>query len=739
MKRRIFFVLAILLPAGLLNPLVPVLVSAVEIVPDASKLYDNSSPYLVLKSMTYKLSETGTEKIQMELILENGNYYLRFPSHDSYIMGCMDENNIWYEWNRTEKTWKVSTYGSDFAKIINGVAVSPVMSGGSGENLAGEGLETRIEYPRISINSTALAKPSYASSLNGRKTVEYLPTMGNLPGSFKGCTGKMAIAVYRDSGTADFLVFDRPLGWFAGESDLFSKEKNLSYETKALTFLFHYFDNSGNGNNFLKCVQVYKGTAGISAARSLCNAFTMTKTEKNSLIPGFTRMLRETLMSNYREMINRKTVFGNRMPDSASAESIYGNRRNIYMDLYFLYNYMAEVPVFSSYVRSEGDSLYQPEYYRVLTPVQGKEVLQAALRYFTWGVEYSESGTVVWKPGWFDSRLNFKSVSGYLSDDKTVLVPWIDGVPLDETRRLNYYPGKMYVFNGMLQNQTLFADQKTFGDVLFNPGNTGGFTVPFVLSGSNSGQQGYPLPYAKNGIDSPRTFAYKMTRQLQGRMEYSNADYTTTRARIVIGSGNITNVFDAPYDESSFIPGGTRGLLSEAGVDGMGMLTGILSMLSDEIILTDRKGQSPQEELDGYFRMNSSGVGLGINGKPLWSNEEHPALWQDYRFAAEDLEKITVMVPDLSLIQEGDLLVRYDHELNETEIGIIAGFSGGVRPLYGGDQRSYFDNIQVITVNRRVGQVTLGTWGNGSGYGGFTEKPEACIVRRLLAFAGNNE
>lgn len=67
------------------------------------------------------------------------------------------------------------------------------------------------------------------------------------------------------------------------------------------------------------------------------------------------------------------------------------------------------------------------------------------------------------------------------------------------------------------------------------------------------------------------------------------------------------------------------------------------------------------------FRVNQEGnVGIGtkpgldVNFKPVfYADENNTILKGDYRFKKSDFEKNTILVPDISEIQEGDLILKY--------------------------------------------------------------------------------
>ena len=190
-----------------------------------------------------------------------------------------------------------------------------------------------------------------------------------------------------------------------------------------------------------------------------------------------------------------------------------------------------------------------------------------------------------------------------------------------------------------------------------------------------------------------------------------------------------------------------------AGVDSLGFLTGSIAMTgvgTDGIAnkVLDISNIPPAKVLNAYYKMSSASVeingksvpvkGLDASGKPAFSvlDEGESILSGQYRFSRADIERNTVLVPDLKEIREGDLIVRYPVD-GEPHIGIVVGFLPGERPAYGQDGSSFMEKVLVVSVRRGFQTVTAGVWGNPTGlFGGFTDKPTEYQVRRLLKLTG---
>ncbi len=332
-------------------------------------------------------------------------------------------------------------------------------------------------------------------------------------------------------------------------------------------------------------------------------------------------------------------------------------------------------------------------------------------------------------------------------------------------------------------------------------------TTPFA-TGSRP-QAGNALPYAPLGIDSPRTFAYKMDQQVAARAWYKSrfpqSDYRFPETPTTHGedssqdrsysegyvsevdtvfaqhggaaAGRLALTEKALYADPAaygrlakpavkpFLPGwvanSRAGYVAAAspyqvdkvaGVDALGLLGGSIAMsgLSVEGGLSERLLNVWNEPvalvLDGYYRMQASYTsvpvggrtvaltGLDGSGKPVFDAAQSGGSYLDglYRYSRSDLERMSLLVPDIREIQLGDLLVRYNVD-GEPHIGIVVGFKSTQRPAYGADARSWWQNVLVVSARRGFRTVTLGSWGNAERlFGGFSTEPDAYQIRRLV-------
>jgi hypothetical protein len=190
------------------------------------------------------------------------------------------------------------------------------------------------------------------------------------------------------------------------------------------------------------------------------------------------------------------------------------------------------------------------------------------------------------------------------------------------------------------------------------------------------GGSGYPLPYLRHGDDTPRSFAQKMAAQ--------------TRASLAAVPGTGPDTLSTR---------GARSLPHDAGVDSMGILKGSLAMA------------------------------------PVLSDAAWPVFGKTT--GVSDLEQNSVILPDISLVRHGDLVIRYREESRDNwraEIGIVAGFRRGASPIpaAGGDQRAAMENILLITAREEYAQVRLVPWSS------FSSGEDGFHLRRLLVRHSGN-
>jgi hypothetical protein len=137
--------------------------------------------------------------------------------------------------------------------------------------------------------------------------------------------------------------------------------------------------------------------------------------------------------------------------------------------------------------------------------------------------------------------------------------------------------------------------------------------------------------------------------------------------------------------------------------------------------------------MDGENRV----AGLDERGLPDFytvGGDVESSLEGGYRLTRGDIERGTLLIPDISMIRKGDLLVRYDVS-GEPHIGIVAGlgWSSSNGPEWGAEASAWWSTVYVVSVRRGYRTVSLSSWGNTETvFGGFTDSPEAYQIRRIL-------
>ncbi len=273
--------------------------------------------------------------------------------------------------------------------------------------------------------------------------------------------------------------------------------------------------------------------------------------------------------------------------------------------------------------------------------------------------------------------------------------------------------------------------------------------TPFIDSNLIS-LLGNPLPYAPGGIDSPRTFAYKMDAQVQAGKSLLNNDNHSTKAYTPKNGISYESGYAGRDDlpaESPFKPfrpgyylnngvgGYEEGKLSpeqSAGINSVGLLQGVLS-INDTGEFVGANGKNLLEQLNAYFGMSTARApGLDIDKTPVFNADENNSYNRIKRITAADIERSTIIVPDIRDIARGDLLVRYEDDGNVVA-GVVVGFLTEARPDSISHPKDWWENVLVVSTRPGFQSVVLGTWGNsGNIFGGFTENPEDYVIRRVV-------
>ncbi|MDR1909554.1 MAG: hypothetical protein LBQ35_06530 [Spirochaetaceae bacterium] len=590
-----------------------------------------------MKLASYKVSrgESTRPDILPNLYLVGASYHLQILNrgYQNFIMGCYDSKGACYVWNRNSKKWEPAA-GTD------AVYLNTLRAEASGDQVQcsrlnevpasrSSGYEDNLEFTAFR-EAAAEFNSELASPLEN--SLVAAPMSGGLSGLPLDGELNFTLALFAaGSSRGDILLFSRPASWFSGEAELFNATGDLrgaSYRDRALSLLYEFHKQDSLGPAFEQCMAQYYPGVNLKLFQSDVPG-------KDEALRNLANALNAAISGQFAHMIRGQKVFdvSRSLPGQPF---LYGQNRNIYVDAFLLFYYSQNKPVFEksgiienilSFFR-RGNALSM----RQLSYSEGLDLARFAMRYFTWGMEYSPRiGTPYYYRG--------QPVNAFVYGDNQI---W---------NKPSY---------GALKGLPLRAGTDGF--------SAAGETVRLVNLPSDltsrlespfpGGESGYPLPYAEGGTDTPASFA--------GRVRAAGRNASRT-------------IQAAP---------------SRAGVDGLGFLSGCIAM---------REGTST-----GTVR----------------------------RLGVEDLERISVILPDLSLVRPGDLVLRFYQAGREdwaVEAAIVAGFKNGETvPDYGIDQRQHMRNILILGPRREIGQVSLAAWAESASGSG----PETFHVRRLLTQDG---
>ncbi len=233
-------------------------------------------------------------------------------------------------------------------------------------------------------------------------------------------------------------------------------------------------------------------------------------------------------------------------------ECLYGVNRLPQIASYYRYAYDQGMPLWGDSI-AEDHPGYDWQSYAPLSAAEGAALAKAALRYYTWGLDYA-------LPTKGDSKPTFGPP--VFTANQSAITAWIAG---DVTTRS--------VLNDYLPTTPLSLDAPTVpGSATLPTGwSTGlGADSPFA-----NGKAGSPLPFARGGTDGPREFAQAMTGAYGGARKPNYA-----------------------------LPPSGRG------VDDLGLLTGAVAMTGLSGVVENLGGTHPATSLDGYWRTGTKGRGM---------------------------------------------------------------------------------------------------------------------------------
>ncbi|QEN05319.1 hypothetical protein EW093_11545 [Thiospirochaeta perfilievii] len=422
-------------------------------------------------------------------------------------------------------------------------------------------------------------------------------------------------------------------------------------------------------------------------------------------------------------------------------------------------------PIFHHYINEYMEGKNKPfdyNQYTTITKSDGEELVSCALKYLTWGLEYTLDK---------NQRDNNSSNNIYpsqLLEQNNNLDLWLksyEGISLDN-RENNYLPFKPKSINSPVNeldptfNSEKVAYLEEIAAEYFQAPNSKldniELTTPFYLGDSII--TGSSLPYVEGGMDSPRTFNYKMKKQFdvvkryktiypRGSLYGNNNYFTfdtygnkkTAKQYYFALNDSVGNNFMVNVNtDKPFVPGKNQGNtyrgINLTGVDSLGLLSGSIAMTSFYTKILGIENDKKSKTLDDYYKMGKTEDGkvssdlLDSEGEPQFTLLGEYDL-DKIRFTREDIERSSVIIPDLSLIQPGDLLVNTTN--GRTEVGIVV--DSGYKD---GDTTFNIGNVLVLSVTKQDGRVSLNYWGNSGILSSFTDSPKDFIPRRLIKYIG---
>ena len=490
------------------------------------------------------------------------------------------------------------------------------------------------------------------------------------------------------------------------------------------------------------------------------------------------------------------------LSDNNVAAKLYGfdpelkKYDNPYINAYLRFCFYKNKPLTSYYIEQAlqkyGSSRkYDYTKYKQISSTEGASIAEAALRYLTWGLEYTPP---------VNKKRNGTSSFRVFENNYTSLQIWLSNQAIDErSYRNDYFDSTV----PRIEDCRAGTDIKKFHD-----NHSIQFTSPFtevLPSGAFSTIQGNPLPSATYGIDSPRTFNYKMYEQWRSRLYwlslmkknsnltkndlYANrfstmADYIAGKNNYYAGylrnqnierreqdfdacnktfptyddnyikfiyNGNHTAVYPSCGGVKPFVPGDlirksnklpklTAGPDSPsilgAGVDSPGLVFGAVAMSSLDGSITNVFGLDIVGNLRAYYKMTNQTLGgFADDVSPVSYYLYKEIFSQYYRMKVSDIEKSTVLIPDIKLVQPGDLVVRFEKN-KEPYLGVVVKTLWNLTNPYELETltlNEIMERIVVVSVKPEYQMAFIDYWKSNEKTGNkFAANPWGYHVRRLL-------
>ena len=752
---------------------------------------------------TLLVNETDqkTTSIDVTIALDGAAYRLAFTksgteNYNAFCIGFYSQNS-WIIWDGNGWRRPVSSDSTRLAQLNSlRTAASPDIATTQPARIT-QSITAPRYYPfqldgirvarNITVNTTGWFTVGSQSHLpiDLSRLAELTSGAGQL---VVGLRGGLASRVFTDA----ILIQWKP-EFFTGESALF-EARSGTYEQKAMALLGLFFYLNAPQLSFDAAVRRLYPNLMTLASWSMFND--LSESDRILYLGRMTSAIKAGLDA----CVSQRSIEG--QSNQASIFDLNGRNSfwnlNIYIAAYLAFLEDRSYPLLvdqSCYEFNDNtlrdDSLRPLAYDSDGSPDEGRALAEAALRYYTWGVEYlvaSDDQSPRLRRG-----ANLYALLGAAAADERRIVtsPWFNMTNVGRTQ--NYYLayGSNTLSSPGGQGATIGLPQEN--GIVGAHLNLASMSIAHLLNFRTPNGGIYsPLPFAPLGIDSPRTFAYKMHLQreafvlLRGAQvlpqvttmpnlnlprpnrgaDYENPDDQTTEAASYINPSYLTTMRLAPRVENGGITvqlqnQGTSirpfeigapqsraigsvgngitapaGSYARAGVDSYGLLTGCIAQTDWLDQIEGLNGKQAAKNLDSYYRLNRGVGGIDQSGVPLYDISRPDAFLYTRRFNAHDLERCSVVIANISSLRPGDLLVRNGAGLLDKDpphVGIVVGILGTNPIPADADPRQYWQNVLVVSVREGFQQVTLGTWGNGTNsFGGFTSQPESYHMRRLI-------
>jgi hypothetical protein len=454
----------------------------------------------------------------------------------------------------------------------------------------------------------------------------------------------------RDKEGVEALLILADAEYFAGEREFFTKTPAyaaVDYRKKALAFFGLDFEAGAGLEVFQKaCAATYPDLVMLPSDWTLFEGDPDSAPLKHRFLTHFLN----TMLGASENVEDVKIFTGGDTP--TWFEAMYGVNRIPEISAYLRYCYDAALPLFVSPIE-EIDPDYDYRDYAPVSADEGRALARAAMRYYSWGVDYQgaegsgKGGRAAAEP----SISGLRSIAAWTSENKG-------------DARLNYAPSVRPLALSTLSGADGLPQGWARGLDLDSP---------FA-----EGRAGRPLPYARDGMDSPRSFAQAMGLASKGRT-------STTGVLVPEGSG----------------------------VDALGFLTGALAQTGLVARIRALDESQPALAFDSYYKTGKGREGLST-------------------LSPGDLEKVSLLVPDLRELRAGDLLVHYGANAEAMRIAIVL-YAPPSPPAPGSDPRAFLEQVVVVGIGKGDSQVRLCTWTSSVPGQGLSPTGSGFQVRRVLA------